>query len=47
MALADELGYPDMEALLVAVAEHRIAPDQLVERMISAVDSGPPLSGSR
>jgi len=47
MALADELGYPDMEALLVAVAEHRIAPDQLVERMISAVDSGPPLTGPR
>jgi GTP pyrophosphokinase len=47
MALADELGYPDMEALLVAVAEHRVAPDQLVERMITAVDSGPPLSGPR
>ncbi|OLB64932.1 MAG: GTP pyrophosphokinase [Actinobacteria bacterium 13_2_20CM_2_72_6] len=41
MALADELGYPDMEALLVAVAEHRLAPEALVERMISAVDSGP------
>ena len=42
MSLADELGYPDMEALLVAVAEHRLAPEELVERMIKAVDTTPP-----
>jgi GTP pyrophosphokinase len=41
MTLAGELGYPDLEALLVAVAEHRIAPEHLVETMISAVDRGP------
>jgi GTP pyrophosphokinase len=41
MTLADELGYPDMDALLVAVAEHHIAPHLLVERMIKAVDRGP------
>ena len=41
MSLADEMGYPDMEALLVAVAEHRLSPDELVERMIAAVDRSP------
>ncbi len=41
MTLAAELGYPDMEALLVAVAEHRISPDDLVEKMIAAVDKFP------
>jgi len=30
-----------MEALLVAVAEHRLSPDELVERMIAAVDRSP------
>jgi guanosine-3',5'-bis(diphosphate) 3'-pyrophosphohydrolase len=41
MTLAADLGYPDLEALLVAVAEHRISPEELVERMIAAVDRGP------
>jgi GTP diphosphokinase / guanosine-3',5'-bis(diphosphate) 3'-diphosphatase len=41
MSLATELGYPDMEALLVAVAEHRVSADELVEQMITAVDRSP------
>ena len=41
VTLADDLGYPDLEALLVAVAERRLIADDLVERMIAAVDRGP------
>ncbi len=41
VTLADELGYPDLEALLVAVAEHRLVAEELVVRMIAAVDRGP------
>ena len=37
--LAAQGGYPDLEALLVAVAEHRLSADELVERMIAAVDN--------
>jgi guanosine-3',5'-bis(diphosphate) 3'-pyrophosphohydrolase len=40
-ALATERGYPDLEALLVAVAEHRVSADELVTHMIAAVDSAP------
>jgi GTP diphosphokinase / guanosine-3',5'-bis(diphosphate) 3'-diphosphatase len=40
-ALAAERGYPDLEALLVAIAEHRLSADELVEEMIAAVDSAP------
>jgi GTP pyrophosphokinase len=42
MSLASELGYPDLEALLVAVAEHRLSAEALVERMIVAVDQPRP-----
>jgi GTP pyrophosphokinase len=38
MALATKLGFPDLEALLVSVAEHRLDPEELVQRMIAAVD---------
>ncbi len=41
MTLATQMGYPDLEALLVAVAEHRITPEKLVEQMIATVDRGP------
>jgi GTP pyrophosphokinase len=38
MAVVGELGYPDLEALLVAVAEHRLEADTVVDRMIAVVD---------
>ena len=38
MALATELGLPDMEALLVAVAERRFYADDLVDQLIASVD---------
>nr|WP_203922209.1 HD domain-containing protein [Rugosimonospora africana] len=41
LALVEELGYPDLEALLVAVADHRLSADGAVERMIAAVDQSP------
>jgi GTP pyrophosphokinase len=41
LVIATELGYPDLEALLVAVAEHRLSADGLVEQMIAAVDRAP------
>ena len=41
MNLAEELGYPDLEAVLVAVAERRLNPDELVVQMITAVDRAP------
>jgi GTP pyrophosphokinase len=41
LALVDELGYPDLEALLVAIADHRLSADDAVERMIAAVDQSP------
>jgi guanosine-3',5'-bis(diphosphate) 3'-pyrophosphohydrolase len=40
-ALAIDRGYPDLEALLVAVAEHRVSAEELVKQMIQAVDSAP------
>jgi GTP diphosphokinase / guanosine-3',5'-bis(diphosphate) 3'-diphosphatase len=40
-ALAEEQGYPDLEALLVAVAEHRVTPDEVVEAVIATVDRPP------
>ncbi|WP_026212287.1 RelA/SpoT family protein [Longispora albida] len=36
--LAHKLGYPDLDALLVAVAERRETANELVERLIAAVD---------
>jgi guanosine-3',5'-bis(diphosphate) 3'-pyrophosphohydrolase len=40
-ALAGQLGYPDVEALLVAVADHRVSAEDLVAEMIAAVDQSP------
>ena len=36
--LADELGYPDLETLLVAVCERSLEPDAVVEQLIALVD---------
>jgi GTP diphosphokinase / guanosine-3',5'-bis(diphosphate) 3'-diphosphatase len=36
--LADELGYPDLEALLVAVVDRQIAPETVVDELIALVD---------
>ena len=39
--LAVQLGYPDLESLLVAVAAHTISAEQVVEALIASVDHGP------
>jgi GTP pyrophosphokinase len=39
--LADEMGYPDLEALLVAVVDRKVSPDFVVERLIALVDHEP------
>jgi GTP pyrophosphokinase len=39
--LAPQLGYPDLETLLVAVAEHRLSARAVVDRLIAAVDHSP------
>ncbi|MFC7535400.1 RelA/SpoT family protein [Actinoplanes sp. GCM10030250] len=36
--LAEELGYPDLETLLVAVCERTLEPDAVVEQLIALVD---------
>ncbi|WP_305786221.1 RelA/SpoT family protein [Symbioplanes lichenis] len=36
--LAEELGYPDLETMLVAVTERNLEPDQVVEQLIALVD---------
>ena len=36
--LAEELGYPDLETLLVAVCERSLEPDTVVEQLIALVD---------
>jgi GTP diphosphokinase / guanosine-3',5'-bis(diphosphate) 3'-diphosphatase len=36
--LAGRLGYPDLETLLVSVADHRLPADEVVERLIAQVD---------
>ncbi|HEX8632317.1 MAG TPA: TGS domain-containing protein, partial [Catenuloplanes sp.] len=36
--LADEMGYPDLETLLVAVVERTVEPDLVVEQLIALVD---------
>jgi GTP pyrophosphokinase len=41
LRLAIRLGYPDLDALLVAVAEHRATAKRIVEDLIALVDSGP------
>jgi GTP pyrophosphokinase len=39
--LADEMGYPDLDALLVAVVDRTVSPEFIVERLIAQVDQGP------
>jgi GTP pyrophosphokinase len=39
--LAAELGYPDLETLLVSVADRKVAADMLVDRLIAQVDQRP------
>ncbi|HLT09328.1 MAG TPA: TGS domain-containing protein, partial [Micromonosporaceae bacterium] len=39
LGLAERLGYPDVESLLVAVADHRISADALAEQLIDQVDN--------
>jgi GTP pyrophosphokinase len=41
LRLAGQLGYADLDSLLIAVAEHRVAAEQIVEELISLVDHGP------
>jgi guanosine-3',5'-bis(diphosphate) 3'-pyrophosphohydrolase len=36
--LAEDLGYPDLETMLVAVTERSLDPDQVVEQLIALVD---------
>jgi GTP diphosphokinase / guanosine-3',5'-bis(diphosphate) 3'-diphosphatase len=36
--LADDLGYPDLETMLVAVVERNLDPDVVVEQLIALVD---------
>jgi guanosine-3',5'-bis(diphosphate) 3'-pyrophosphohydrolase len=36
--LAEELGYPDLETMLVAVCERTLEPDSVVEQLIALVD---------
>jgi len=36
--LAAELGYPNLEALCVAVADHAIAADEIADKLIEQVD---------
>ncbi|AGL15418.1 bifunctional (p)ppGpp synthetase/guanosine-3',5'-bis(diphosphate) 3'-pyrophosphohydrolase [Actinoplanes sp. N902-109] len=36
--LAEELGYPDLETMLVAVTERNLEPDHVVEQLIALVD---------
>jgi GTP pyrophosphokinase len=40
LALCDELGYPDMDSLLVATADKVIGAGDIAERLIEQVDSG-------
>jgi guanosine-3',5'-bis(diphosphate) 3'-pyrophosphohydrolase len=37
--LAEELGYPDLETMLVAVTERTLEPDHVVEQLIALVDN--------
>jgi len=38
--LAAELDYPDVESLLVAVADHVVSAEDVARRLIEQVDSG-------
>ncbi|GAA0932597.1 GTP pyrophosphokinase [Virgisporangium aurantiacum] len=39
--LATQLGFPDLETLLVAVADHKVSANTVVDRLIRAVDHSP------
>ncbi|HEU4422759.1 MAG TPA: HD domain-containing protein [Pilimelia sp.] len=39
--LAEDLGYPDLETLLVAVVDRTVSPDAVVEQLIARVDQRP------
>jgi GTP diphosphokinase / guanosine-3',5'-bis(diphosphate) 3'-diphosphatase len=39
--LAPQLGFPDLETLLVAVADHKVSANTVVNRLIAAVDHSP------
>jgi GTP pyrophosphokinase len=39
--LAPQLGFPDLETLLVAVADHKVSASTVVDRLIAAVDHSP------
>jgi GTP pyrophosphokinase len=39
--LAAKLGYPDLETLLVAVADHRLSAPEVVDQLITSVDQTP------
>lgn len=41
LRLAGRLGYEDLDTLLVAVAEHRVPAERVVEQLIAFVDLGP------
>ncbi len=36
--LADELGYPDLETMLVAVVDRAISPDTVADQLVALVD---------
>ncbi|MFL6117607.1 MAG: GTP pyrophosphokinase, partial [Catenulispora sp.] len=37
--LAEEMGYPDLETMLVAVTDRTLEPDHVVEQLIALVDN--------
>jgi GTP pyrophosphokinase len=39
--LAPQLGFPDLETLMVAVADHKVSASTVVDRLIAAVDHSP------
>ena len=39
--LAEHLGFPDLDTLLVAIATHRLSADTAVDQLIMLVDEGP------
>jgi guanosine-3',5'-bis(diphosphate) 3'-pyrophosphohydrolase len=43
--LAEQLDYPDVDALLVAVADHRVSAHDVVARLIAMVDGAQPRRG--
>ncbi|NUR30108.1 MAG: bifunctional (p)ppGpp synthetase/guanosine-3',5'-bis(diphosphate) 3'-pyrophosphohydrolase [Catenulispora sp.] len=39
--LAEHLGFPDLDTMLVAIAAHRLRADKVVDELITLVDNGP------